>query len=61
MWCPVMDSDVDMEVWMGFGICVSATWMTDLWSESGHGDTARDKVSSLVTRSWILNTEEIRI
>lgn len=44
-------------------LCLSYQYMddSDLWSEPGHSDTAVDKVSSLVTQIWILNTEETRI
>lgn len=54
MWCPVMHSDVDVEVkyeW-DLGLCLSYMDDSDLWSESGHSDTALDKVSSLVTQIW---------
>lgn len=39
-------------------LCLSYMDDSDLWSESGHSDTALDKDSSLVMQIWILNTEE---
>lgn len=63
MWCPVM---IMMWTWRlsmngTWDLCLSYMDDSDLESESGHSDTALDKVSSLVTQIWILNAEETRI